>query len=96
MGQPGIHKEEVINVAECKATEKCDALKELEKRVDDHDDRLAKGDTSFAVVNVKLNLILGVLPYGTKVKILEEKGKWGRIVYNDKTGWIALSYTRKV
>ncbi len=61
MGQPGIHKEEVINVAECKATEKCDALKELEKRVDDHDDRLAKGDTSFAVVNVKLNLILGVL-----------------------------------
>ncbi len=61
MGQPGIHKEEVINVAECKATEKCDALKELEKRVDDHDDRLAKGDTNFAVVNVKLNLILGVL-----------------------------------
>ena len=42
-------------------TGKCDALKELEKRVDDHDDRLAKGDTSFAVVNVKLNLILGVL-----------------------------------
>ena len=51
----------MINVAECKATEKCDALKELEKRVDDHDDRLAKGDTNFAVVNVKLNLILGVL-----------------------------------
>ncbi len=48
-------------MAECKATEKCDALKELGKRVDDHDDRLAKGDTSFAVVNVKLNLILGVL-----------------------------------
>lgn len=61
MGQPGIHKEEVINVAECKTTDKCDALKDLEKRVDDHDDRLAKGDTSFAVVNVKLNLILGVL-----------------------------------
>ena len=40
--------------------------------------------------------ILGVLPYGTKVHILEEKGKWGRIVYNDKAGWIALSYTRKV
>lgn len=40
--------------------------------------------------------ILGVLPYGTKVKILEEKGKWGRIVYNDKAGWIALQYTRKV
>lgn len=48
-------------MAECKTTEKCDALKELEKRVDDHDDRLAKGDTNFAVVNVKLNLILGVL-----------------------------------
>ena len=40
--------------------------------------------------------ILGVLPFGSKVKILEEKGKWGRIVYNDKAGWIALQYTRKV
>ena len=49
------------DVAECKATDKCEALKDLEKRVDDHDDRLAKGDTNFAVVNVKLNLILGVL-----------------------------------
>lgn len=48
-------------MAECKATEKCDALKELEKRVDDHDDRLAKGDTNFAVVNVKLNLIIGIM-----------------------------------
>lgn len=46
---------------ECKTADKCDALKELEKRVDDHDDRLAKSDTNFAVVNVKLNLILGVL-----------------------------------
>ena len=51
----------MINVAECKATEKCDALKDLEKRVDDHDDRLAKGDTNFAVVNVKLNLIIGIM-----------------------------------
>ena len=46
---------------DCKTTDKCDALKELEKRVDGHDERLAKGDTNFAVVNVKLNLILGVL-----------------------------------
>ena len=46
---------------DCKTSEKCDVLKELEKRVDGHDDRLAKGDTNFAVVNVKLNLILGVL-----------------------------------
>lgn len=61
MGQPGIHKEEVRDVAECKTTDKCDALKELEKRVDDHDDRLAKGDTNFAVVNVKLNLIIGIM-----------------------------------
>lgn len=61
MGQPGIRKEEVRDVAECKTTEKCDALKELEKRVDDHDDRLAKVDTNFAVVNVKLNLIIGIM-----------------------------------
>lgn len=46
---------------ECKIDSKCKALEELEKRVDDHDDRLAKGDTNFAVVNVKLNLILGVM-----------------------------------
>jgi len=45
----------------CKTTDKCKALETLEKRVDSHDERLAKGDTNFAVVNVKLNLILGVL-----------------------------------
>lgn len=40
--------------------------------------------------------ILGILPYGSKVTILEKNGKWGRISYNDKAGWIALQYTRKV
>ena len=40
--------------------------------------------------------ILGILPYGSKVTILEKNGKWGRISYNGKTGWIALQYTRKV
>ncbi len=46
---------------DCKPETACKALKELEKRVDNHDERLAKGDTDFAVVNVKLNLILGVM-----------------------------------
>lgn len=47
---------------ECKPdTTKCKALEELTKRVDDHDDRLAKSDTNFAVVNVKLNLVIGIL-----------------------------------
>lgn len=46
---------------ECKVDTKCKALEDLERRVDDHDDRLAKGDTNFAVVNVKLNLVIGIL-----------------------------------
>ncbi len=46
---------------ECKPDTKCKALEELTKRVDDHEDRLAKSDTNFAVVNVKLNLVIGIL-----------------------------------
>lgn len=46
---------------ECKVDTKCKALEDLARRVDDHDDRLAKGDTNFAVVNVKLNLVIGIL-----------------------------------
>lgn len=38
--------------------------------------------------------ILGILPFGSKVTILEKNGKWGRINYNSKTGWIALQYTK--
>ena len=48
---------------ECKKESKCKALTELEKRVDEHDERLAKGDMSFAVINVKLNLILGIYKF---------------------------------
>ena len=39
---------------------------------------------------------IGVLPYGTKIKILEVKDKWGRHLYNGKDGWSALQYTRKI
>ena len=39
---------------------------------------------------------LGALKFGTKVKVLEEKSGWGRIVYNGKAGWISLNYVKKV
>ena len=39
---------------------------------------------------------LGALKCGTKVKVLEEKSGWGRILYNSKAGWICLTYTKKV
>lgn len=39
---------------------------------------------------------LGALKCGTKIKVLEEKSGWGRILYNNKAGWICLTYTRKV
>jgi hypothetical protein len=38
---------------------------------------------------------IGVLKYGTKIRILEVQGKWGRHTYNGKDGWSALQYTRK-
>ena len=39
---------------------------------------------------------LGALKCGTKVKVLEEKSGWGRILYNSKAGWICLTYVKKV
>lgn len=39
----------------------CDTVKELEKQVDEQRSQLAKGETQFAVINTKLNLIMGVL-----------------------------------
>jgi hypothetical protein len=39
---------------------------------------------------------LGALKFGTKIKVLEEKSGWGRIVYNGKAGWVSLNYTKKV
>ena len=35
--------------------------RELEKKVEEQKDKLAKGETQFAVINTKLNLIMGVL-----------------------------------
>ena len=37
---------------------------------------------------------IGVLKYGTKIRILEEKNGWGRHDYNGSAGWSALVYTR--
>lgn len=39
---------------------------------------------------------LGALKCGTVIKILEVKNDWGRITYNGKSGWVCLTYTKKV
>ncbi len=39
----------------------CEAMKDLQKKVDDQEKQLAKGETQFAVINTKLNLIMWVL-----------------------------------
>lgn len=39
----------------------CEAVKELQKIVNEHEKRLADGSTQFAVINTKLNVVLGVL-----------------------------------
>lgn len=39
----------------------CDAVKELKTIVERHDHQLAKGNVQFAVINTKLNIVLGVL-----------------------------------
>lgn len=39
----------------------CQTVLDLEKQVDEQRSQLAKGETQFAVINTKLNLIMGVL-----------------------------------
>lgn len=39
----------------------CQMVLDLEKKVEEQKDKLAKGETQFAVINTKLNLIMGVL-----------------------------------
>ncbi len=39
----------------------CEMVKELKKTVDMHEKRLAEGSTQFAVINTKLNVVLGVI-----------------------------------
>lgn len=39
----------------------CETVRELEKTVDRQRTQLAKGETQFAVINTKLNLIMWVL-----------------------------------
>ncbi len=36
---------------------------------------------------------IGVIPSGTAVQILEVRGDWGRLVYEDAEGWISLLYS---
>jgi predicted PurR-regulated permease PerM len=46
----------------------CEALKELQQEVKKHGEELAKASTNFAVINTKLNLIIGIMVFiGTAV-----------------------------
>ena len=36
--------------------------------------------------------VLGGLAKGTKITVTEAEGKWGKVNYNGKTGWISFSY----
>lgn len=40
--------------------------------------------------------ILGGLSEGTKITVTEADGKWGKVNYNGKTGWISFSYAQYV
>lgn len=39
----------------------CDTVIRLQEKVDNHEDRLAKGDTKFAVLCTKLNILIAIL-----------------------------------
>lgn len=40
--------------------------------------------------------VTSAVPNGTRVKVTEVSGDWGKIVYNGKTGWINLLYAEYV
>lgn len=39
----------------------CEAVKHLQKIVDEHEKQLNRGDVQFAVINTKLNVVIGVM-----------------------------------
>lgn len=39
----------------------CEAVKHLQKIVDEHEKQLNKGAVQFAVINTKLNVVIGVM-----------------------------------
>lgn len=39
----------------------CEAVKELQKIVSNHEQQLNKGNVQFAVINTKLNVVIGVM-----------------------------------
>lgn len=39
----------------------CDAVKKLQEIVDRHEKDLAKGSVQFAVINTKLNIVIGII-----------------------------------
>lgn len=39
---------------------------------------------------------LATIPYGTVITITAENGGWGKTTYSGKTGWVSLSYVKKV
>lgn len=40
--------------------------------------------------------VIAVIPFGTKLPILETSGDWYKVEYDSKTGWIAKLYTAEV
>ena len=48
---------EMENTRECP----CEAVKELKSIVERHDQQLKDGSVQFAVINTKLNIVLGVM-----------------------------------
>ena len=57
----------------------CEAVAKLQEIVDEQQKQLSKGETQFAVINTKLNLIMGVLGTvgvalaGVVVKLISEQ-----------------------
>lgn len=46
---------------ECKVQENCEHLTRMREKIDNHESRIVNLETGHAVINVKLNLILGIL-----------------------------------
>lgn len=49
-----------MNREKCEG-EECEALKDLKITVSKHEKQLAHGETQFAVINTKLNIVMGIM-----------------------------------
>jgi hypothetical protein len=39
--------------------------------------------------------VLAIIPYGTKITVLEEQTGWVKTTYDNKTGWVSVDYTQE-